>query len=210
MRISTRSSIPDTGGSVVLALLLVAVAAGAAPTDPRAVVERTSEQVIAVLQDGSLSREARRQRVEDIVVANVDFPTVSRLVLARNWSRFSPPQQEEFMREFRAHLAATYGRRLDEYRNETVSILGDRRESNGDWTVRTKIVRSPDGRNDILVDYRLREIEGQWKIIDFIIEQVSLVANFRAQFQDMVARGGPEHVLRVLREKTARGEAIAS
>jgi phospholipid transport system substrate-binding protein len=114
------------------------------------------------------------------------------------------------MREFQRHLAATYGRRLDEYQNETVTILSDRREANGDWTVRSKIVRGADGRNDILVDYRLREIAGQWKIIDFIIEQVSLVANFRAQFQDMVARGGPEHVLQVLREKTAKGEAIAS
>jgi len=207
MRSSTRSWIRDGLGA--LALLTLGLAAQAAP-GPREVVEQTSGQVIAVLNEPGLSREARRERVEAIVVANMDFPTVSRLVLARNWSRFSPQQQEEFMREFQRHLAATYGRRLDEYQNETVTILSDRREANGDWTVRSKIVRGADGRNDILVDYRLREIAGQWKIIDFIIEQVSLVANFRAQFQDMVARGGPEHVLQVLREKTAKGEAIAS
>ncbi len=194
----------------VALIALALTAATAAAVVPRDVVQRTSDQVIAVLGDQSLSREVRRKRVEDVVIANVDFPTVSRLVLARNWSRFSEPQQEEFMREFRAHLAATYGRRLDEYRNETVSILGDRRESNGDWTVKSKILRGDGGQNDILVDYRLREVDGEWKIIDFIIEQVSLVANFRAQFQDMVARGGPEHVLQVLREKTAKGEAIAS
>jgi len=208
MRSSTRSWIRDGLGA--LALLALGIAAPQAAPGPREVVEQTSEQVIAVLNEPGLSREARRERVEAIVIANMDFPTVSRLVLARNWSRFSPQQQEEFMREFQRHLAATYGRRLDEYQNETVTILSDRREANGDWTVRSKIVRGADGRNDILVDYRLREIAGQWKIIDFIIEQVSLVANFRAQFQDMVARGGPEHVLQVLREKTAKGEAIAS
>ena len=209
MRTCTRSSSPEHFMRVAL-IALALTAATAAAVAPRDVVQRTSDQVIAVLGDQSLSREVRRKRVEDVVIANVDFPTVSRLVLARNWSRFSEPQQEEFMREFRAHLAATYGRRLDEYRNETVSILGDRRESNGDWTVKSKILRSDGGQNDILVDYRLREVDGEWKIIDFIIEQVSLVANFRAQFQDMVARGGPEHVLQVLREKTAKGEAIAS
>lgn len=209
MRTCTRSSSPERFMRVAL-IALALTAATAAAVVPRDVVQRTSDQVIAVLGDQSLSREVRRKRVEDVVIANVDFPTVSRLVLARNWSRFSEPQQEEFMREFRAHLAATYGRRLDEYRNETVSILGDRRESNGDWTVKSKILRGDGGQNDILVDYRLREVDGEWKIIDFIIEQVSLVANFRAQFQDMVARGGPEHVLQVLREKTAKGEAIAS
>jgi len=209
MRTCTGSSSPEHFMRVAL-IALALTAATAAAVVPRDVVQRTSDQVIAVLGDQSLSREVRRKRVEDVVIANVDFPTVSRLVLARNWSRFSEPQQEEFMREFRAHLAATYGRRLDEYRNETVSILGDRRESNGDWTVKSKILRGDGGQNDILVDYRLREVDGEWKIIDFIIEQVSLVANFRAQFQDMVARGGPEHVLQVLREKTAKGEAIAS
>jgi len=139
----------------------------------------------------------------------MDFETLSRLVLARNWSRFSPAQQQEFMQEFQDHLATIYGRRLDDYRNEKVEIVGDRREPNGDSTVQTKILRGG-GSNDIEVDYRLRESNGQWKVIDFIVEEISMVANFRSQFQDIVASGGPEKLLKLLKEKTAAGQEFKS
>src|SRR5215472_12878000 len=189
--------------AIACALLLAGLSARArAEQSPREVVQSTSDQVLAILADKGLSKEARRDKVKEIVLQNVDFDTLSRLVLARNWSQFSPQQQQEFEREFQGHLAATYGRRLDDYHNEKVAIVGDRKEPNGDWTVQTKILRGG-GSNDILVDYRLRQSNGQWKMIDFIIEQVSLVANFRSQFQEIVSSGGPEHLLQVLRETPA-------
>ena len=181
----------------------------AAEPSPREVVQGTSDQVLAVLAEQDLSKESRLDKVRAIVLRSVDFETLSRLVLARNWSRFSPAQQQEFVQEFQDHLATTYGRRLDDYRNEKVAIVGDRQEPNGDWTVKSKILRGG-GSNDIDVDYRLRQTNGQWKVIDFIIEQVSLVANFRSQFQEIVSSGGPEHLLQVLREKTAKGEEFKS
>jgi phospholipid transport system substrate-binding protein len=181
----------------------------AAEQSPRDVVQRTSDQVLAVLAEKDLSKEARRDKVRTIVLRSVDFETLSRLVLARNWTRFSPAQQQEFMQAFQDHLAATYGRRLDDYRNEKVEIVGDRQEPNGDWTVRTKILRGG-GSNDINVDYRLRQSNGEWKVIDFIVEEVSMVANFRSQFQDIVASGGPEKLLKLLKEKTAAGQEFKS
>jgi phospholipid transport system substrate-binding protein len=181
----------------------------AAEQSPRDVVQSTSDQVLAVLAEKDLSKEARRDKVRTIVLRSVDFETLSRLVLARNWTRFSPAQQQEFMQAFQDHLAATYGRRLDDYRNEKVTIVGDRREPNGDWTVQTKILRGG-GSNDINVDYRLRQSNGEWKVIDFIVEEVSMVANFRSQFQDIVASGGPEKLLKLLKEKTAAGQEFKS
>jgi len=196
--------------AVACALLLAGLSGQArAEQSPRDVVQTTSDQVLAVLADRDQSKEARREKVKAIVLQNVDFDTLSRLVLARNWNQFSPQQQQEFEREFQNHLATTYGRRLDDYHNEKVAIVGDRKEPNGDWTVQTKILRGG-GSNDISVDYRLRQSNGQWKMIDFIIEQVSLVANFRSQFQEIVSSGGPEHLLQVLREKTAKGEEFKS
>jgi phospholipid transport system substrate-binding protein len=181
----------------------------AAEQSPRDVVQSTSDQVLAVLAEKDLSKEARRDKVRTIVLRSVDFETLSRLVLARNWTRFSPAQQQEFMQAFQDHLATTYGRRLDDYRNEKVTIVGDRREPNGDWTVQTKILRGG-GSNDINVDYRLRQSNGEWKVIDFIVEEVSMVANFRSQFQDIVASGGPEKLLKLLKEKTAAGQEFKS
>ena len=196
--------------AIASALLIVGfVTPVAAEQTPREVVQSTSEEVLAVLAEKDLSKQERRDKVRTIVLRSMDFETLSRLVLARNWSRFSPAQQQEFIQEFQDHLASVYGRRLDDYRNEKVSIVGDRREPNGDSTVQTKILRGG-GSNDIEVDYRLRESNGQWKVIDFIVEEISMVANFRSQFQDIVASGGPEKLLQLLKEKTAAGQEFKS
>jgi phospholipid transport system substrate-binding protein len=196
--------------AIASALLIVGfVTPVAAEQPPREVVQSTSDEVLAVLAEKDLSKQERRDKVRAIVLRSMDFETLSRLVLARNWSRFSPAQQQEFMQEFQDHLAAIYGRRLDDYRNEKVEIVGDRREPNGDSTVQTRILRGG-GSNDIQVDYRLRESNGQWKVIDFIVEEISMVANFRSQFQDIVASGGPEKLLQLLKEKTAAGQEFKS
>ena len=195
---------------VALALILLsgaaAHAAGAGDA-PRAVVQRITDAALAVLGDKALSTEDKKHRLEQIVYAEVDFDTMSRLVLARNWAQFSPTQQAEFVKEFKAHLSLTYGRNIENYRNEKVEIVGDQDEGRSDWSVKTKILRGG-GASDILVDYRLRKEGDDWRIIDIVIERVSLVANFRSQFQDVMSRGGPEKVLQLLREKNARGEPL--
>jgi phospholipid transport system substrate-binding protein len=192
---------------VVLAFAALAAPAVPAAEDaaPRAVVAEVTDAALAVLRDKRLGADEKRHRLEDIVYAHTDFATLSRLVLARNWSRFSEAQQHEFMEQFRRHLALTYGRNVESYHDETIQITGAREEPGGDWTVQTKIVRG--GPDDILVDYRLRrQADGSWKIIDFVIEGVSLVANYRSEFQDILSRGGPAELLRLLAEKNAKGE----
>jgi phospholipid transport system substrate-binding protein len=189
-------------------MLVAAVAAPAKAADDAAaaVVEQTTSSVIAVLVNQKLSTEEKRKQVEDVVLQRVDFETLSKLVLARNWTRFTDPQRGEFMTLFKNHLSMTYGRNVESYKNEKVQITGSRQETGGDATVKTKIVRG--GGNDILVDYRLRQRDGTWKIIDVVIEGVSLVSSFRSQFQDVVASGGPERLLALLREKNAKGEPL--
>lgn len=192
--------------SIIAALgLAVALLGTASADEPRQFIQTTADQVLAILRDESLSSDQKISRIEQIAYEKFDFETISRLVLARNWRKLSPQQQEEFVREFKRHLSVTYGKNIENYRNETIDITGDRAEARGDWTVQTKVLRSGD---DILVDYRLRKIDGEWNIIDVIIERVSFIANFRAQFQDIVASRGVDEMLRLLREKNASGESI--
>jgi phospholipid transport system substrate-binding protein len=188
----------------VLASAVLALAS--AP--PRDVVVRTTDAVIAILKDPETSKDTKRARIEEVVYANVDFDTLTRLVMARNWRRLSPAQQMEFRNEFKRHLSVTYGNNIDSYRNEGVEVVGEREEARGDRTVLTRVVRRDGGTNDILVDYRLRQTDGEWRIIDVIVEGVSMVANFRSQFQDIVAGGSPEKLIVLLREKNQKGEAI--
>jgi phospholipid transport system substrate-binding protein len=199
-------------GLIALYVAVALVAAGLvarADDAPRLVVRQITDAVVAVLQNKSLSADQKRAKIEDTVKDYVDFETMSRLVLARNWSTLTDQQKKDFTEEFKQHLAVTYGKNVESYNNEKVQITGDRDEGRGDWTVQTKILR-PAGGGDILVDYRLRQKDGTWKIIDVVIERVSLVSNFRSQFQDIMANGGIERLLKLLREKNAAGESLKS
>jgi phospholipid transport system substrate-binding protein len=208
---STRiTSNTATSRSALAALALLtafAAASRAADQSPSQVVDGLAGQVIPILRNASLSSDQKRDRIEQIAYQAMDFETLSKLVLARNWSKFSPAQQQDFIEQFKQHLSVTYGRNVDNYHNEKVQILGERADGNGDVTVHTKILRGGHS-DDVVVDYRLRQRDGQWKIIDVIVEGVSLVSNFRSQFQDIVANGGPDRLLTLLKEKNARGEPL--
>jgi phospholipid transport system substrate-binding protein len=195
------------GAAALVAVALTTPPASAAD-DPRAVVTRVTNSAIEVLRDDGMSSPAKRERLERIVLADTDFDTLARLVLAQNWRKFSIDEQAAFIEQFRRHLSMTYGRDIENYRNETVAIQGEREEPRGDVTVRTKILRGG-GAQDIAVDYRLRKRpDGQWKIIDFVIEGVSLVSNFRSQFTDMLMSGSPAGLIRTLEERNARNEPL--
>ena len=204
----TRTLLAARLAITALCLWFLPPAIAQAAESPRAVVEATTDAVLAVLRDGGLTADDKRRRIEDIVYTRVDFDTLSRLVLAQNWKTLSEAQRADFVREFKRHLSLTYGKSVDNYKNERAAIVSDREETRGDWTVKTKIVRG--GPDDIALDYRLRQTDGTWRIIDFIVEGVSLVSNYRSQFQEIMAHGGAERLLELLRDKNAKGEPLKS
>jgi phospholipid transport system substrate-binding protein len=192
---------------LLLALSAGVVAGAPAPAmpqeTPRQIVEETVAQVLEVLRQ-ELPKEERRARLEEIVVGRFDFRTMSRLVLAKNWKKFSDAQQQEFVEAYKTYLANSYGARLDRYSGEEVEVIGERREERGDVTIKTRVLGGEyDGA---LVDYRMRGNDGPWLVIDVIIEGISLVSNYRDQFKEVLSNGGPENLLAKLKEKNAAGE----
>ena len=192
---------------VLLALALVAAAAQAAepPKGPRPsqIIERTAEQILVILDDPERTVEQRRAEIGEIASALFDFRTMTRLVLGRNWKKLTPEQQGEFVQHFAGFLARDYGTRVERYEQQQVSVLGERVEPRGDVTVKTKVTGGEfDGA---IIDYRMRYRNEDWRIIDVVIEGISLVANFRDQFREVLSREGPESLLEKLREKSAAG-----
>jgi phospholipid transport system substrate-binding protein len=196
--------------ALAAALVLVAVTVhpvGAGET-PRATIEALSNKVLDVLRDKGATFQMKRKRIEDLISAEVDWIIMSRLVLGRHWAKFDPGQQEEFVRLFREHLSLTYSKAIESYNDEKLQVQAEREEARGDATVQTKIVRGGHSE-DILIDYRLRKNDaGDWKIIDFIVERVSLVANYRSQFQSVLGNDDPKKLLTMLREKNQKGETL--
>jgi phospholipid transport system substrate-binding protein len=201
---------PRAARLAVLACALLwlpgAAAADAAAGEAQAVIEKTVDEVLAILRDPARDAAGRRSALEDLAADRFDFPTMAKLVLARSWKDLSAPQQTEFVEEFKTYLANDYGSRIERYEQEEVEVLGARVEPRGDVTVKTKIVG---GENDgALVDYRMRK-GSDWRIIDVVIEGISLVANFRDQFRDVMGRGGPVALIQKLKEKNSAPAAGA-
>ena len=111
------------------------------------------------------------------------------------------------MAEFKRYLAVNYGNRIERYDNQKVEIVGERKEPRGDVTIQS-VVRGGEFEG-ATVDYRMRENQGQWMVIDVIVEGISLVSNFRDQFKEVLANGGPEQLLQKLKEKNAAGPVEA-
>ena len=196
--------------------ILVAVSCGlAAPgvraateseAGARAVIAETVDEVLAVLHDKSVPTEDRIRSIEQIVYGRFDLYVMSRLVLARNWKRFSEEQKEQYVEEFKLYLTNSYGSRIERYDQQEVEIIGERDEPRGDVVVQTKIHGGE--FEGALVDYRLRKQDSEWRVIDVIIEGISMVSNYRDQFKSIVSTGGPELLLEKLKEKNAAGMVI--
>jgi len=167
----------------------------------RKVVEETIQAVLSVLDQPGLSSQERRKQIEQIAYERFDFVTMSKLVVARPWRKFSKPQKREFISEFKQHLSRSYGKRIGSYRRIDVEIAGHVVEPRGDVTVKTLVVGGEyDGTE---INYRVRHRNDIWRAIDVVIEGISLVSNFRSQFQPILSQGGPEELLRRLEEKNA-------
>ena len=205
MKICTTSTTKSRAVALVAALAVcvgaAAALAAAEPESAQVLIEKTVAQVLAVLRDESRSVAQQRLELEKIAHSRFDFRTMARLVLARDWKRLGAEERDEFVDQFTTYLANDYGTRIDRYQQEDVKVLGEQPKPRDDVEVRTKIVG---GANDgAIVDYRMRKGKEGWRIIDVVIEGISLVANFRDQFREVIAKGGPEALLQKLKEKNA-------
>jgi phospholipid transport system substrate-binding protein len=203
--------LPRAATAILVAVVSVLAAPGVrAATESeaaaRTVIAETVDEVLAVLRDKSKSTEDRIRSLEQIVYGRFDLYVMSRLVLARNWKRFSEEQKEQYVAEFKQYLTNSYGNRIERYDQQEVEIIGEREEPRGDVVVKTKILGGE--FEGALVDYRLRKQDAGWRVIDVVIEGISMVSNYRDQFKSIVSSGGPELLLEKLKEKNAAGMVI--
>jgi phospholipid transport system substrate-binding protein len=188
-------------------------AGNAAPPPPpptaRAVMEKVTLQAIAILRDGTLSPDQKRQKAKQLAEDNVDFNVMARLSLGRPWRDITDAQRAQYVDAFKQHVAITYSHITDDYTDEDINIVADHQESDADWTVQTSIVGNKNGgqrKEEAKVDYRLRKQNDQWKVIDFTIDNISLIANFRSQFQEIMSKGGIDQLIKLLQDKNAANE----
>lgn len=191
----------SSGRSWLCSLLVVAcclVPAAWAEGGPRSEVEQALRAGLAILGDPGLQEDARVERVRAVFLPLFDFPEMARRSLGSHWRRRTPEEREEFTRLFGALLEKTYTSRIAAYRAQRVHFTGE--EVDGGYAqVDTRIVDRDGRRFDI--DYRLHRVEaaGKWLIYDVVIQDISLVNNYRAQFNRVINRSSYASLLAKLR-----------
>jgi len=166
---------------------------------PRDLIDDAAGKIVAILADTDQPSEARVSQIEEIAYDIFDFTTMSKLVLARNWRKLDKEQRADFVREFKRNLSRTYGTRLDRYDQENIEIFATQIEPRDDVSVKTRIIGGQfDGA---VISYRLRERSERWRIIDVVIEGVSLVSNYRSQFAEILNSGTIDDLMVKLRDK---------
>ena len=190
---------------VCAAFMSVAFGAGsatyAAEMSPDALVKSTTDDVLAVIRTNK-DKRTLQDLAEKKVVANFDFRQMTQLAVGKHWRDASPSQQKSLEDAFRALLVNTYTTSLSvaSTGKETVEIKpASAKSGENDVIVRT-IVRSP-GRQPLPVDYRMSKNAQGWKVYDVIVENLSLVTNYRSSFDSEIGRSGIDGLIKALETK---------
>lgn len=194
-----------TSFAVVLAACLVSTPSSRAEVDnPAGFVERLGVEAIEMLADPALTERERTSEFRRILVAAFDLPTIARFVLGRHWRRATTEERQEFQSLLEDYIVTTYAARLGRYRGETLAVGEARGECEGDILVASEII--PREGLTVRVDWRVRGEPGSYKIIDVVVEGISMVITQRSAFASVIQRSGGRvsGLLSELRKKTGR------
>lgn len=179
-----------------------------AEPEPQALVESVTAKVLDALRDYKAKEEEQPgyldQKIEELIVSQMDFEAMSKLVLGKHWRAATPEQRSQFVEQFKTLLIRTYRTSLAEYSNEKVGFLPFREGEQPEKlaTVKSVIIRS--NGPSIPINYSLRyKKEDGWKVYDIGIEGVSLVTNYRSSFSREINQNGIDRLIESLRERNA-------
>ena len=195
--------------ALLLLLAMHTSVVAAAASEPRAIVQQTTEQVLAALRAEGDSLTKRPQRlyeiINELILPHFDFRQMSKWVLGRYWRRASEPQRSEFTKQFELLLVRTYSDALVEFRDQTMDFLPSRVRSDTEVTVRSVLNRA--GGPPVPISYQMHKVGDDWKAFDITIDGVSLVINYRSSFAKEIKRNGIDGLIRRLAKKnqSARG-----
>jgi phospholipid transport system substrate-binding protein len=186
------------------AVLLILAARPAIAATPMASLRDHVDRIVAVLQDPALEgrADARRREVRKIAEEIFDFADSARRSLGPHWQARTPAEQEEFVRLYSDLLERAYISKIEQYHGEPIKYVGETADGD-EGTVRTDIVTKQG--SEIPVNYRLHQQNGQWRVYDVIIEGVSLVANYRTQFNKIIRTTSYRDLVARLRAKAEPG-----
>jgi len=194
-------------GFLLMAAMVVAVPTPSIAGDPTVVMKATIDEVLRIVRDKELKQpgkvDTRRHMLETVVAARFDYTEMSRRALGAPWNQLTDQQKQEFVDLFRTLLTNSYADKIETYSGEGVEYLNERTEKEY-AEVRTKVLS---GKTEIPLDYRLVNKADEWRVYDVVVDNVSLVNNYRGQFTKILRASSYTDLVEQLRKKSDKLKA---
>ena len=200
----------NTGGPRAVARLALAACfasvaiAATAQEAPDVLVKRVSSEVMQIIKSDPKVQAGDQQRVREVIetklLPNFDFERMTSLAMGRNWQKAAPEQQKQLIDQFRTLLVRTYSGALSQYRDQQMDFKPLRGDPGAtDLIVRTEIIRP--SQAPVQIDYGMAKAPSGWKAYDVIVGGVSLVTNYRDEFNEQIKNGGVDNLIKTLTAK---------
>lgn len=201
----------SAGGSWFMALMMVVcievVAVPGYAGAPTEAMKTTIDEVLRIVRDQDLKHkdkaDERRHLLEKVVEARFDYAEMSRRALGAPWNQLTDQQKGEFVDLFRTLLTNSYADKIETYSGEGVQYLNERTEKEY-AEVRTKVLS---GKTEIPLDYRLIHKAEDWRVYDVVVDNISLVNNYRGQFTKILRASSYSDLVDQLRKKSDKLKA---
>ena len=184
--------------------VLLCISTAALAGEPTEAIRDAVNQGIEILNNAKLDNEKQRgqiiDRLRQVVYPLFDFREMAMRSLGPNWRRLDPQQRSEFVTAFTALLEKTYANQIDLYHGQKVAYKGENIDGNY-AEVDTRIL-DKNGKTYTVV-YRLHEVDGKWKIYDVVAENISIVNNYRSQFDHFLAKSSVAALLKTLQQRAS-------
>ena len=190
------------GLNVIWLIVLLILPLQVYAEDAKTTVETQINKMLARMQEPSFKEQPRDAKLADIrkIINEIfDYQELSARTLGRDWKKFNPQQQTEFIDLFSKLLENVYADRILAYTQEKIEYgkVTDLRENQTE--VESYIITKDNTKVPLF--YRLVLKDGKWRVYDVVIEGVSMIKNYRGQFRDILSKKSPEDLLQTLRDK---------
>jgi len=190
---------------IVCLLLTVLVSANsyaAGPDDARRFVDEVGKKVLASVNSNA-PEEQKKQQLRQMFSENVDMEWMGKFVLANGLAQATDDQKTRYLSAYKKYLLSRYTNNFSTYTGSDYTINDVKPVAEGQYTVGMAVKAPKAGQPDIQAGYRVRISEnGQYKIIDIIIEGVSLITSQRSEFASALQKGGLDRLIEQLKAKT--------
>lgn len=189
------------GLAVAAALLLgrPSLAPAATTTGAMSQVQNLVDQAIKILQNKSTPVAQRRRQLRDLVQQHFDFDDMARSALGYHWRTLKPAQRQEFTKLFKSFIEDAYLSKIQDYSGQKVQFISENMDGPGYSQVRSRVVQ--DGKAPIPLNYMLERENNAWKIYDVTVDNISIIANYRNQFNRVINNEGFDKLMVDMRNK---------